>query len=324
MTETQGTPQEWMDVRILRRIEAAQDIVALELARTDGQPLPAFEAGAHVDVLIAPGLVRQYSLCNDPAERERYMLGILLDKQSRGGSKAVHSDFREGAEIKISAPRNAFALRPDMRHAVLLAGGIGITPIKAMAHALHRQGTAFELHYCARSRRNAAFLDELLAAPFGARVTCHLDDECGGPRPPEAYLPNPGEECHLYICGPGGFIDAVRDKALASGWPDACIHLERFVAAPAPAGDSFTVEAVRSGVTVQVGEDESIAHALMRAGLDVLTSCEQGLCGVCLTEIVEGVPVHHDQFQTDEEKAANTHMTICCSRAKTPIIKLDI
>lgn len=324
MTDTQGTPQDWIDVRIRRRIDAAQDIVALELVRTDGQPLPAFEAGSHVDVLIAPGLVRQYSLCNDPAERDRYVLGILLDKQSRGGSKAVHSEFNEGADIKIGAPRNAFALRPGMRHAVLLAGGIGITPIKAMAHALHSQGTAFELHYCARSRMHAAFLDDLLAAPFGARVTCHMDDECGGPRPPEAYLPEPDDGRHLYICGPGGFIDAVRDKALAAGWPDAQIHIERFVAEPASGGGSFTVEAVRSGVTVEVGEDESIANALMRAGLDVLTSCEQGLCGVCLTEVVEGVPEHHDQFQTDEEKAANTHMTICCSRAKTPIIKLDI
>jgi vanillate O-demethylase ferredoxin subunit len=328
VSETAG-PQDarlsqWLDVLIRRRIEAADGIVLLELVRADGGPMPAYEAGAHVDVLVGPELVRQYSLSNDPSERDRYVLGILLEKQSRGGSKAIHTSFNEGSTIQIGAPRNAFSLRPNMSKAILLAGGIGITPIKAMVHSLHNQGVDFALHYCARSRRAAAFCDEFANAPFAAKVNFHIDDENGGPVPLNSYLPQTDNGAHLYVCGPGGFIEAVRQYALGAGWPAERVHVEHFVSQAPAAGDCFTVEAVRSGVRVEVGEGETIVQALTRAGLEVLTSCEQGLCGVCLTEVLEGIPDHHDQYQTDDEKASNKHMTICCSRAKTPVLKLDI
>jgi ferredoxin-NADP reductase len=329
VSDTEGAQaaqsKQWLNVCIQKRIDAAQGIVVLELVRPDGQLLPAFEAGAHVDVEVKPGLVRQYSLSNDPAERDRYVLGVLLDRKSRGGSQVVHGEFREGDTIKISPPRNAFGLRPNMSKAVLVAGGIGITPIKAMAHSLHRQDIDFELHYCVRTRDASAFGSELSDAPFAQKVSWHVDAENSGPVTPGSYLPDSADARHLYICGPGGFIEAVRQHALETGWPAEHIHIEHFASsATAIGGNVFTVVAARSGTRVQVQEGQTIAQALAGAGLEVLTSCEQGICGVCLTEVLDGIPEHHDQYQTDEEKASNRHITVCCSRSKTLVLKLDI
>lgn len=326
MTQTGADARtDGLEVVILRRTVEAEGIVSLELASADGAALPPFEAGAHIDVHAAPGVIRQYSLCNDPAETHRYVLAVLLDPQSRGGSSAVHATFREGQRIRIGLPRNNFPLVEGAGRSVLVAGGIGITPLLAMAYRLHALGAEFEIRYCSRTRSRTAFLDPLAAAPFAGRVVLHLDD---GPEEQRfaapTCLPSPAADDHLYVCGPAGFMDAVCAGARALGWAEENLHLEHFGAAVDSTGGGFTVRAARSGVTVEVAEGETIAEALERAGVDVLTSCEQGVCGVCLTPVLEGEPDHRDVYQTAEEKASNEHMTICCSRSRSKVLVLDI
>jgi vanillate O-demethylase ferredoxin subunit len=312
-----------LDVRIARREDTATDTVALELVALDGGELPPFEAGAHVDVVVAPGLMRQYSLCNDPRERHRYRLGVLRDPASRGGSESVHRHFAEGQVIRIGRPRCNFPLAADDRPAVLVAGGIGITPLLSMAHALHTRGTPFVLHHCARSADRAAFAHELAASAFAPSVRSHHDD--GPPAQrfalDEALADTRG---HLYVCGPEGFIEFVTQGAAARGWPAERVHVEHFKAGVSQTGTAFTVVAARSGVSVQVPEGRSVAQALIEAGVDIPLSCEQGICGTCLVPVLEGTPEHRDEYQTDEEKAANTHMTPCCSRARSARLVLDV
>ncbi|MBP2293266.1 PDR/VanB family oxidoreductase [Azospirillum rugosum] len=314
-----------LDVLIRRRVIEADGIVMLELVSATGEPLPPFEAGAHIDVHVGPDLIRQYSLCNDPAETQCYRLGVLLDPQSRGGSAAVHATFLEGQSVRIGVPRNNFPLAEGARKSILVAGGIGVTPLLAMAYRLTAAGADFELHYCSRSESRTAFRSLLAEAPFADRVVYHFDD--GAPEQrfsPDAVLGSADADTHLYICGPSGFMDYVRNAAEARGWPSANIHLEHFGAAVEVGGDSFQVRAEQSGVTVTVGKDETIAQALDKAGVDILTSCEQGVCGACLTRVLEGEPDHRDAYQTAEEKAANSHVTICCSRSKSPLLVLDV
>ncbi len=312
-----------LDVRIARREDVATDIVALELVAPQGGELPPFEAGAHVDVVVEPGLMRQYSLCNDPRERHRYRLGVLRDPASRGGSEGVHRRFAEGQVIQIGRPRNNFPLATDDRPAVLLAGGIGLTPLMAMAHALQARGTPFVLHQCARSADRVAFAAELAASAFAGSVRVHLDD---GPPAQRFSLDEAlaDSNAHLYVCGPEGFIDFVTAGAAARGWPAERVHVEHFKAEVPQVGAAFTVVAARSGVTVEVPEGTSVAQALIAAGVDIPLSCEQGICGTCLVPVLQGTPDHRDEYQTDEEKAANTHMTPCCSRACSARLVLDV
>jgi vanillate O-demethylase ferredoxin subunit len=314
---------ERLRVRIAQREEAATDIVALELVPAEGDELPPFEAGAHLDVEVAPGLVRQYSLCNPPGERHRYRLGVLRDPASRGGSLAVHRDLMAGRLLEVGLPRNQFALVADDRPVVLAAGGIGITPLLAMAHALHARGTPFTLHYCVRSRDRAAFVTEIERSGFGGALRLHLDD---GPDSQRLSLDDlfADREAHVYCCGPEGFIAHVCAGAAARHWPSDRMHIEHFKADVDQAGGAFTVEARRSGVTVLVPEGRSAAQVLTEAGVAVPLSCEQGICGTCLVAVIEGVPDHRDEYQTDEEKAANTHMTPCCSRARSARLVLDL
>lgn len=314
-----------LEVRIARRSTLTDDIVALELVSVDGSPLPAFDAGAHVDVEVAPGVVRQYSLCNDPTERHRYCLGILRDPASRGGSEAVHRSFAEGSVVRIGMPRCNFRLAAGQSRAVLLAGGIGITPLLSMAHRLTRDAIPFTLHYCTRSRARTAFTEDLAVALFADAVSIHHDDGPAAQRLVlDAALSGRAADVHLYVCGPGGFIDFVTAGARARDWTDDQVHVERFTADVDTRGAAFTVVAQRSGIVVEVGPDDSIAHALIEAGVDVPMSCEQGVCGTCLTNVVEGRPDHRDSYQTDDEKAQNTQITPCCSRALTPRLVLDI
>lgn len=311
-----------LELQIHDRRTAADGIVELDLREPSGASLPPFEAGSHIDVLAGEGLVRQYSLCNDPAETHRYLLGVLLDPQSRGGSTAVHQ-WQRGARVQVGLPRNNFRLHDGP--AVLVAGGIGITPMKAMSHALLRRGADFRLHYFSRSRSKAAFLEELQTAMGESRVIGHFDDEGAALPLPSSQL-RPPAGGHLYICGPTGFIGRVRQDALTIGVPAESIHTEHF-SAPATIADGaqeFTVEATRSGIRVTVKKDETIAQALQNAGVQVLTSCEQGLCGACLTPVLAGIPDHRDDFQTEDEKASNERMTICCSRSLSPILSLDL
>lgn len=315
-----------LSVRVRQRTEEAEDIASFDLVAIDGNELPAFTAGAHIDVQVAPGLVRQYSLCNDPADRSHYRIAVLRESQSRGGSAGMHAQAQSGSTLSVSAPRNLFELVPSPR-ALLLAGGIGITPILAMARTLHAQGTPFELHYCGRSASRMAFLAELQAAPFAASVQVHCDDGEPAQRFDAAStLSRPSADVHLYVCGPTGFMDHVLGTARTAGWNDAQLHREYFAAAPVDhANDgAFTVELAASGRTCQVPADKSVLEVLLAAGVDLPFSCEAGICGTCLTRVVSGTPDHRDSFLTDAEKAAGDQFMPCCSRSSTPVLVLDL
>ncbi|GAA0763736.1 PDR/VanB family oxidoreductase [Ideonella azotifigens] len=320
-----------LHVRVARKQAVAADICAFDLVPLDGGTLPAFGAGAHIDVHLAPAgasaLVRQYSLCNAPGETHRYQIGVLREASSRGGSRTLHDDVHEGQLLSISAPRNHFPLAPQASHSLLLAGGIGITPMLAMAEHLAATGEAFALHYCARSRSRAAFLDRLDSARHAAQVALHFDDEAPAQRLQlPALLAGQPPGTHLYVCGPKGFIDAVLGTARSQGWPEAQLHCEFFSAdaGPRDSDAGFEVELASSGRVVQVPKGQSIAQALTAAGVPVMVSCEQGVCGTCLTGVKSGLPDHRDAYLTPEEQAANDQMLICCSRSKSACLVLAL
>ncbi len=314
-----------LDLVIAERTDVAGGIVVLDLVAPAGAALPSFEAGAHVDVHVGAGLVRQYSLCGDPAETGRYRLGVLLDPKSRGGSVGIHRDFRVGARVRVGIPRNHFPLAAQASHSVLIGGGIGITPILSMAYHLASAGRSFELHYCARDKSKAAFLAELERAPFADRIKWHFSAEPGGSRidvARDVTPPEPG--VHLYVCGPASFMDDLIADARRFGYPDDAIHKEHFNVEVDTSGDAFEVVLAQSGKTVAVAAGVTIVKALASAGVKVEVSCENGVCGTCLCNVLDGVPDHRDCYLTDEEKAANDQMTVCCSRSKTPQLVLDI
>ncbi len=316
-----------LQLRIAARRMVAQDIVCFDLASVDDQALPPFEAGAHVDVRVRSDLLRQYSLTGDPADRSRYRLGVLRDANSRGGSATLHAAFHEGALIEVGRPRNHFplaaaSLKPG-GDSVLIAGGIGITPILAMAYALDHAGARFELHYAGRIAGRMAFRDEL--AQFGARVHWHLDD---GPEAQKLniddVLARPAPARHLYVCGPNGLLEFVIRAAQDHGWTRETVHHERFGAEVDTDGEPFTVVAVRSGQSFDVLPGQRIADRLAEFGINVPMSCQSGVCGTCLSRVLEGKPDHRDFVQTDSEKAGNQHITVCCSRSKTRRLVLDL
>ncbi|WP_374675115.1 2Fe-2S iron-sulfur cluster-binding protein [Ideonella sp.] len=313
-------------VRVARKVPLAEGICGLELVAADGGPLPAFTAGAHIDLHLPGGPVRPYSLCNPPGETHRYRLGVLRDAASRGGSQAVHEQLQEGQVLAISPPRNLFALVDDAPASLLIAGGIGITPLLAMAARLAAADAPFQLHYASRTRRYAAFVDELARAPYASRVHLHFDDEAAGPLPLDRVLDGAAEGTHLYVCGPAGLIQATLAAARARGWPEARLHHESFTPAPVPGGQagSFEVALASTGQVVAVPAGQTIVQALAAAGVEVMTSCEQGVCGTCLTRVLAGQPDHRDSYLTPEERAANDQMLVCCSRSRSPRLVLDL
>lgn len=316
-----------LQVRVERRHAEAEDICSYELVSADGAELPAFTAGAHIDVHVAPGLVRQYSLCNPPHERHRYLIGVLRDPSSRGGSQAMHDCVQAGATLRISAPKNHFPL-VDAEQSLLLAGGIGVTPILAMAEALSAQGADFQMHYCARSPERTAFRERIAAAPFAAHVHVHYDSgDAAQKLDLPALLAQLDRKTHIYLCGPAGFIDHVKASAKAQDWPQEQLHLEYFGASAAPAagGDqAFEVKLASSGKVYASPAGTSVLRVLNDAGVFIPASCEQGVCGTCLTRVLEGVPDHRDLYLEESEHAANDQFTPCCSRSKTPTLLLDL
>jgi len=317
--------EETIEVVVQRRQEQGHGTVVLDLVSADGRELPSFEAGAHIDLYLDNGLVRQYSLASHPGDRSRYRLGILRDPQSRGGSIAVHERLLQGTGLRVGMPRNHFPLQMKAAYTVLVGGGIGITPMIAMAHALDDAGKCFELHYCARSRASCAFLDELTSGSFRERVHLHFDDE--GPEQGfnlKAVVGASGPDMHLYVCGPAGFMDWVIGEAGQLGLPASNIHKEYFRAESDTRGRAFEVVARKSGKKVRVADGVSIVEALATVGVKVQVSCEQGICGTCLCGVLEGVPDHRDSFLTEEEKADNDRMLLCCSRAQSDTLVLNI
>lgn len=314
-----------LQVRVARKCAEAQDICSLELVPLDGQSLPAFTAGSHIDLHLPGGLVRQYSLCNDPQDTGRYVVGVLREAASRGGSAAVHEQVQEGQQIAIGAPRNHFALHAGgpARH-LLLAGGIGITPVLAMARQLAREGADFELHYCARSRERMAFTALLQSMPWADRVHLHVDGE--GALDMAQLLGAPQAGLHLYVCGPRGFMDAALGMARTSGWSEDRLHYEFFAGESVQReGDAgFEIEIASTGQVVRVAPEQTVVQALAGIGVEVQTSCEQGVCGTCLTRVLSGEPEHRDMYLTEDEQAACDQFLPCCSRAKSARLVLDL
>ncbi|MDP3833310.1 MAG: PDR/VanB family oxidoreductase [Hydrogenophaga sp.] len=304
----------------------ADDIISVELRPVPGVVFPAFEAGSHVDLHLPNGMVRSYSLSNNCQESHRYVVGVLKDRASRGGSRCVHEQLRVGMRITIGAPRNNFPLHEDATHSVLVAGGIGVTPVLCMARRLKDIGRSFEFLYFARSRKSAAFIDEIEA--LGVPVTWHFDDEQGGPPDLTALLGRraPTASEHFYACGPAVMLDNFEKTCAALGHTNA--HIERFtaveVAASVDAKQAFTVELRRSGKTFEVTPDTTLHARLIEIKADVPWSCEEGICGSCETKVLEGVPDHRDMVLTDAEHAANKSMMVCVSGCKSARLVLDI
>ena len=315
-----------IEVKVASKHNEADGICSYELVPTGGCALPAFEAGAHVDVHLPGNLVRQYSLCNPPIETHRYQIGVLRDAGSRGGSEAMHDRIDVGTVLTISAPKNHFPL-VEAKRTLLLAGGIGVTPILAMAETLAAKGAAFEMHYCARSPDKAAFKERLGESHLRDLVHFHYDSgDAAQKLDMAALLANPQAGTHLYVCGPQGFIEYVLGTAKAQGWPQAQLHVEYFSAAAVDTtGDQpFDVKLASSGKVFTVPAGTTVIKVLLDAGVEIPYSCEEGVCGTCLTRVVEGVPDHRDMYLTEEEQAANDQFTPCCSRAKTKLLVLDL
>jgi vanillate O-demethylase ferredoxin subunit len=323
-------PAPLIRVRVASKTPLATDIALFELHAADGGALPAFEAGAHTEVHVGQGstrFVRPYSLCNTPGETHRWQIGVLRTADSRGGSAAVHAWLREGSEFEVSVPRNLFPLAGGAARSLLIAGGIGITPMLAMAETLHAQGAAFELHHCTRSLARTPFVERMAAAPWARSVQRHLDDgDAAQKLDLPALLAAQPAGTHLYVCGPQGFMDAVLGAARAAAWPEAQLHWESFSPAVThEAGDrAFELVLQRSGIILTVGAEQTVAQAISDAGVFLATSCEQGICGTCLTPVLEGEPDHRDQYLTPEERAAGDQFTPCCSRAKGARLVIDL
>lgn len=304
----------------------AEDIKSFVLAPTSGKELPAYTAGAHIDVHVGSGIVRQYSICGSPDDHSRYMIGVKRELQSRGGSERMHDHIRVGDRLEISVPRNNFTLDETAEHTLLLAGGIGITPLIAMADRLQSLGRSFALHYFGRSASHTAFLARLSSSEFAGKVHMHyaLDGDAVRARL-DNLLQEHTPRSQLYLCGPKPFMDMIETVA-ARNWPPEAVYLEHFSGDPAAlAGprDSFEVRLARSGGSYLVPEDKSIMQVLQDNGIEVEFSCEQGVCGTCVTDVLEGEPDHRDLFLTPLDRAANTKMCLCVSRAKSPILVLD-
>lgn len=314
-----------MTLQVSRKYASARDICVVELIDPAGAPLPGFSAGAHIDVHLGEGLIRQYSLCNAPSERNRYVIGVLLAPDSRGGSIAVHA-LSEGALLQVSEPKNHFVLDGTAIHSILLAGGIGITPLLCMAEDLAGRGASFELHYGVRSPDRLAFADRLAAQHLAAHVHSYCDHAPSHERLDfERLLMARREGAHLYVCGPVGFIDRVLTTAKKAAWPDECVHREYFSAAQmAVTSGAFLLRLASTGQVVTVGADQTAVEALAAHGIVVPTSCEQGVCGTCLTRVLDGTPDHRDLYLTDAERALNDQFLPCCSRSRTPALVIDL
>jgi ferredoxin-NADP reductase len=334
--------------RMLVRVRAtnylAENINAYEVVDPEGGQLPSFTAGSHIDLYFRDGRIRQYSLCSSPYDRQRYVFAVQRELDGRGGSRAIFERVHVGRILVISPPRNAFALAAQAQRHLFLAGGIGITPIMSMIHELAATGRSFELHYCTRSREKAAFHQELSALAATAKVEFHHDQ--GDPARGldiAALLRVPRPGTHLYYCGPERFMAAV--AAAAAHWPPETVHFEHFSAPSNEAAQDsganpqsgeeilsrdveadvsvgFTVRVASTGQVFEVPGDKSIVQVLREHGFSVPTSCESGLCGTCRTRYLDGVPDHRDYVLDDV--ARQSEMLICCSRAKSRSILLDL
>jgi Flavodoxin reductases (ferredoxin-NADPH reductases) family 1 len=308
----------------------ARDTLAVELTGAEGDVLPAFTAGAHVDLALPNGIRRSYSLCNRPGETDRFVVGVKKANPSRGASAFIHESLRVGQVISVSAPRNLFPLSPDAATSVLIAGGIGITPIWAMIQTLEAEGRPWCLYYSARTAEDAAFLGAIrtLADSHPGRVEIRFDHEPGAAMLDLGAIvaEQQGAGVHFYCCGPGPMLDAF--EAATARLPSGQVHLERFSAEPQTAAedalDAFEVVLAQSGQVLAVEPGISILDTLLDAGVDIPFSCMDGICGSCRVGVREGVPDHRDMVLTDDERARNDTMMVCCSGSRSSRLVLDL
>lgn len=312
-------------------IQGANVLVA-ELSRLDGEELPGWEAGSHIDIQATDRtgheVFRQYSLCGRHGEKN-WRIAVLGDEQGSGASLSIHEKIKAGQTLQVRGPRNLFGLQSDEHPVVLVAGGIGITPILAMAETLSAQNRKFRLHYHARSHASAAFVEELKASRYADSVIFSFDDEGSGGV--DRIFSSSDAQAWLYTCGPAGFMNAVIGAAKLAGMHEAKIRKELFGGSSQPvSGGSvlmdqvFTIKIQSTGAMVEVPVGQTAVQALSAAGIEVLVSCEQGHCGSCLTAVLEGTPDHRDQFMLPEEHEKNDAFTPCCSRSLTPCLVLDL
>jgi tetrachlorobenzoquinone reductase len=302
----------------------ALDVMSLELRAVGGGQLPPFEPGAHLDVHLPNGLVRQYSLTNDCRERDRYMIGVARVADSRGGSSFVHSSIRAGAQVTVGGPINNFALDPRAERFLFIAGGIGVTPIMSMIRWCVANAKPWRLIYAARSRQRAAFYDQLYALAE-SNAQFHFDDERGQVLDVAEALAGWNEGEWIYCCGPAPLMDSV--KALTEHLPPGTVRFEWFSTPDdrePQESNAFKVRLERTGVEFDVPEHKSILEVLEENGIEHPFSCREGLCGTCVTDVCSGELDHRDYVLTDEERASGKLMTICCSRSKSRLLVLDL
>lgn len=325
--------------RIMVRVRSityeGEGINSYEVVPINETMLPPFTAGSHIDLYFRDQRIRQYSLCNNPEERHRYVFAVQNELNGRGGSKAIFERVQPGRILLVSKPRNNFDLIPSAKHYILIAGGIGVTPLMSMLYRLDQSDASFSLHYCARSAERTAFRSELQPYIEAGKVFLYHDN--GDPKKGLKLASLLGEHeagTHLYACGPTGLLDAILKAS--DHWPDECRHFERFTitakedttdagsrsnsASDIPLG--FQVKIASTGAVYDVPDDKSIAQVLREHGVNVQTSCEAGLCGTCKTGYLEGVPDHRDYILSNSEK--EKQLLICCSRSKLPLLVLDL
>lgn len=317
MTE-QSAP---FDVRLTAIRYAALDTNLYEFRRLDGAPMPPIAPGAHIDIHLPNGMMRQYSLTTAEGDPNAYVVGIKKDRASRGGSKYIHDQLKVGTELKLGGPRNNFPLDEKASHTVLLAGGIGITPIWCMAQRLQKIGASWEMHYSCRERPEVAFIDELSKLP---NVKIHIDAESNG-----KFLDIPGivaaapQGAHFYCCGPVPMLNVYEEATKVL--PEGQMHIEYFTPKEAAALEGgYKVRLERSGQEFTVPPGKTLLHVLRDAGIDVSYSCEEGVCGSCETVVISGTPDHRDNILTESERKASKTMMICCSGSKSDLLVLDL
>lgn len=298
----------------------AQDVLSFRLESPCGGQLPAFTAGAHITVSVGPGVSRSYSLLNDPMDREAYRIAVQLDSTGRGGSALIHEQWRAGQIVEILPPRNNFPLNADAPSTILIAGGIGITPMLSMIATLQRLNKPWRLHYAVRTRERAAFLRELEG--YDA-VYVTVDDEPSTPRlDMSKLLSSAPPDAHVYCCGPKGMLEAFRTYGAHLG---DRLHFEYFSAeADAATDGGYRLELRRTCKTVDVQPGETMLNALINAGIDVPFACSEGICGTCRVQVIDGLPDHRDHFLTPQEQRENAAVMVCCSGARTATLVLDL
>jgi ferredoxin-NADP reductase len=322
---------ETLQLRVRQITNEAEGINTFELVDPSGRELPEFSAGSHIDIHIPGNFLRQYSLCNNPQERHRYIVGVLNDPNSTGGSRSMHENVRSGDLVTVSYPRNNFPVRDEAKHHLLLAGGIGVTPMMAMIERLQTMCADFTMHYCTKSEEQTAFRGRLADLEREGRIVNHYDggDPSKGLDIPELLKEHP-EGTHLYYCGPTGFMLATKEGS--AHWPSETVHFEYFAPVAmekSTAGESvqlgdaeFQVTISSSGATYNIPADKSIVDVLRENGIDIDTSCEAGTCGTCKTHYLEGEPDHNDFVLTDAEQ--KEWVMVCCARSNSEKIVLDL